>query len=122
MTDTMRPVRDLLVIALSAAVPLHIHELQGVDETEMVRIAHTCVDEVASRGDSLMFRSRKGASAEAFNALARGLAILAHAPGGVEFLGQHWEVPGGMVDSATADAVASQVRRIETCSPREDLL
>jgi hypothetical protein len=43
---------------------------------------------IAESGDVLQFRgSRKGAAAEAFNALARALAILSFLPDGVRFCG-----------------------------------
>lgn len=36
--------------------------------------------------------AQRGAVAETFKALAEGLAILALQPGGVNFMGEHWEV------------------------------
>lgn len=78
---------------LALAVPLHIEELRHVSPGGRVLIGRDCADEVAARGDSLMFPSKKGRTAEAFNKLARGLAVAAFQPGGVTFLGQHWEVP-----------------------------
>lgn len=86
----------LLGIALSAAVPLRIMELNRLDpasrERVIARWAADAVEPVASRGDILMYRSKKsGATAEVFNHLAKGLAALACSPGGVTFQGQHWE-------------------------------
>ena len=47
---------------------------------------------VASQGDIIQFRGgKKGDTAAAFNALAEGVALLAYCPGGVTFLGDHWE-------------------------------
>jgi hypothetical protein len=47
---------------------------------------------VAHHGDNILYRSKKkGESAKAFNALAKGLACLAFAPGGVNAFGGHWQ-------------------------------
>lgn len=82
----------LLPIALSAAVPLHIQELKRRPWDEITRIAHESADIVASKGDVLQFGGgKKGSTAAAFNALARGLAACAFAPGGITFLGLHFE-------------------------------
>jgi hypothetical protein len=51
--------------------------------------AHECATAVASDGDKIMFKE-KGKTAAAFNALAEGLACLAHCPGGVRFGGAHY--------------------------------
>ena len=54
--------------------------------------AQVCGQVIAEKGDVLQFRSKKrGASAEAFNRLAEGLACLSFSPGGVTFLGVTWE-------------------------------
>jgi hypothetical protein len=44
-------------------------------------------------GGYLSFRGKKrlGEAAEVFNGLARAMAVLAFAPGGVSFLDCHWE-------------------------------
>lgn len=82
--------QELLLIALDAAVPLWIFELQRLPLEEILRIAHECADIVASQGDVIQFRV-KGKTGLAFNALAKGLAALAFSPGGVRFMGRHWE-------------------------------
>jgi hypothetical protein len=85
-------VREVLRIALSAAVPLHVMELQRLSWAEVSASAKACGDIIAEKGDVLQFRGKKrGESAKAFNALARGLAALSFAPGGVTFLGDHYE-------------------------------
>lgn len=85
---------DLLRISLSAAVPLHIEELKqrgGPNEAELAQ-AREASRLVAEKGDRLMFRGKKaGESAQVFNALAFGLAVLSFCPGGVTFLGDKWE-------------------------------
>ena len=81
-----------LTTSLEVAVPMHIMELVTREPAELVAIARQCADVVAAHGDDILFRSkRKGATAEAFNALARGLAVLAYSPGGVDFAGLHFE-------------------------------
>jgi hypothetical protein len=84
----------LLTTCLQAAVPLRILEYRGRGGPgpEDVERARRAARTVAEKGDILMFRGAKpGQTAEVFNALADGLAVLAFCPGGVKFLGQHWE-------------------------------
>ena len=51
-----------------------------------------CGQMIAEHGDNILFRSvKKGETAAAFNALAEGIAILSFAPGGITFMGDHWE-------------------------------
>ncbi|MEV5819253.1 hypothetical protein AB0L22_08770 [Micromonospora haikouensis] len=85
----------LLTTALEAAVPLHIMNLTqlhpNVRERVRTRWAADGVDEIAYRGDTLQFGSKKrGEAAAAFNALARALAAGAFQPGGITFCGLHW--------------------------------
>lgn len=85
---------DVLLFALAAAVPIRIAELMRLpsqlrNDTGSAWAA-AGVDAVACHGDTLQFGGRKGEAANVFNALARGLAALALAPGGVHFAGQHW--------------------------------
>lgn len=81
----------LLTITLQAAVPLHILELQKIPLGEVMRIARECGQVVAEKGDVIQFKGKKGETAKAFNQLARGIACLAFAPGGVRFMGLHFE-------------------------------
>lgn len=64
--------RDLLVIALEAAIPLHAAELEGLPESTRLRIARHAGEVLACHGDVLMFRRKD--TTEVFNAVARGLA------------------------------------------------
>ena len=75
---------------LAVAVPMRIAELRGVGDDERLKIAAECGQHIAGHGDDLMFRSRPGRSAEAFNKLALGLACAAYLPGGITFAGQHY--------------------------------
>ena len=84
-----------LTATLQLAVPLWIAQLQqlaGDTRHEQARAwAEAAIDPVCSRADILLYRGgKKGQAAEVFNHLARGLAALAHAPGGVTFAGLHW--------------------------------
>lgn len=83
---------DLLRIALEAAVPLWIEKLKNQPVDYLLERARECGQVIAERGDIIQFRSKKkGASAEAFNKLAEGLACAAIiSPGGVTFLGTTW--------------------------------
>ncbi|MBI0296316.1 hypothetical protein JBE04_18055 [Streptomyces sp. PRKS01-29] len=86
MTDTQQ---SLLRTMLLIAVPMHIDKLCPLTPMRRCEIAHQCADVVAQHGDDL--QAGGGHCAEAFNALARGLAAAAlTAPGGVDALGGHW--------------------------------
>jgi hypothetical protein len=89
MTDHETNLRELLSISLSAAVPLRIHELTQKPWSEVEALARESAQVVAEKGDVLQFKGK--GTAEAFNALATGLAALAFAPGGVTFLGLRFE-------------------------------
>lgn len=83
-------VKFLLSVSLQAAVPLLLDELaHAPDRPLTIRTwAEQAADEVGSRGDILQWRgSKRGETAGVFNHLARGMAALATAPGGVRFLG-----------------------------------
>jgi hypothetical protein len=84
--------RDLMSTSLQVAVPLWIEEVRGWTVERRVATARESADVVASKGDVLQFGGKKGEAAEAFNALARGLACCAYQPGGITFLGDHYEV------------------------------
>ena len=80
---------------LEVAVPLKIADLRTYPEDQRMVMARQAGQYIASHGDDLMFRSKKGKSAEAFNQLATGLAALAFCPGGVSFAGMRWEADSG---------------------------
>lgn len=80
----------LLMVTLECAVPLHIFELQRLPWEVVERIAKECGQTVAEKGDVIQFYE-KGKTGPAFNALARGLACLAFAPGGVRYNGARWK-------------------------------
>jgi hypothetical protein len=88
----------VLAETLAVAVPLRMAELAVMEPDVRARTvrgwAARAADVVSSRGDQLMFRVKptkgEGGTADTFNHLAKGLAALAHAPGGVVFAGTHW--------------------------------
>lgn len=101
------PAHDTLLIALNAAVPLWMLELERmtpeIRELDRQMWARRSADAIAANGDVLMYGSkRQGEAAKAFNALAQGLAAAAYQPGGVTFAGRHW-----CVDHAACQAAAT---------------
>ena len=88
--------RDLLALALEAAIPLHVAELERLPEDTRIRIARHAGEVLACHGDVLQFRSpakrkRKAGSeskstAEVFNTLARGLAAAATLGHDIDFV------------------------------------
>jgi hypothetical protein len=94
---------SLLVITLRAAVPMWIAEVnKRHGETRAELLADWRKEAgpvVAANGDHILYLGHKrGDSAKAFNSLARGLAVLAHAAGGVTVFGLVWcakHSPGG---------------------------
>ncbi len=100
---------EALKLALGVAVPLRLAELARM--TPYQRQGAIAVwreqgeDAVAYAGDFLQVRHRdaRGETAKAFNRMAKGLAALAHAPGGVSFAGLHWRVG----NPSLADGVGS---------------
>lgn len=82
----------LLIATLGAAVPLWIMRLERQPWSYIAQRAPECAQIVAEKGDIIQYRSKKeGESAKAFNALAEGIAICAFFPGGVTFMGLHFE-------------------------------
>jgi hypothetical protein len=86
------PEEDLhpvLRVSLQAAVPLHMHEVRDWSFDQRAGAAAECADVIAAHGDDLMYGGKH--TADAFNKLALGLACAAYQPGGINFLGDHWE-------------------------------
>lgn len=85
---------DLLKAALSVAVPLYIMQWRkaGLSVEQIVEVGRGLGQVIAEHGDNILYRSKKlGETASAFNALAKGVAALAFAPGGVSVFGLHFE-------------------------------
>lgn len=92
--EEMHTQRMVLRETLRLAVPMHIEELRGLDGDRLAEVARSHAMTVGTHGDDLQFGGRH--CAEAFNALARGLAAAAlTAWGGITFNGLHWcTIPG----------------------------
>jgi hypothetical protein len=86
------PADSVLATTLSLAVPLWIAEVRTWSPEKRQARAQICGQTVASKGDVIQFRSKKkGETAEAFNRLAEGIALLAFCPGGVKAFGMHFQ-------------------------------
>lgn len=100
----MSDATELLKISLSSAVPLWIQELQGFTWSEILQMANNAATIIASQGDTLMYKT-KGKTRETFNQLAKGLAACSFAPGGVTFLGMHFEARHAAAEQFSGSAV-----------------
>lgn len=118
---------DALIFGLQVAVPLRIAELERMSAHQRQSTLNAwrvdAADAVGHRGDALQFRGRKGAAASVFNDLARGLAVLAHAPGGVLFAGVHWclEHPGGKAADTITDLTCTTGWVPPPAQPQRDI-
>jgi len=89
----------LLAAALGAAVPIWVDQIvrEGWSDERRRCEAEECATVVASRGDVILFRSAKrGETAAAFNALAKGVALLSFQLGGVVCFGTRYSVVDGV--------------------------
>jgi hypothetical protein len=81
-------------LVLEVGVPLRMHEIKsrkGPHDFDLAR-CREFAPVLASKGDVLLFRSKnKGETGELMARLIDALAVLACVPGGVDFLGLHWE-------------------------------
>jgi len=87
---------NILAIAMSAAVPLHIISLKdkgGPTKEDFSALQETS-DILGEKGDILLFGSNnkkdKGLCADIFNKTAKAIAILSFVPGGINIFGQHY--------------------------------
>lgn len=77
---------ELLLASLEIAVPLWAAELSGAPLRELLAEGPKLARTITESGDVLQFGGdREGRAAEAFDALARALAILSFLPQGVRF-------------------------------------
>jgi alpha-L-fucosidase len=87
---------------LAVAVPMWIDRMRHWLPREIDQRAHALVDitafdpSIAALVDDVARATTKkrspGSLGKSFNAIAEGLACLAHCPGGIVFAGSHWEV------------------------------
>lgn len=81
-------VLSLLEMSLTVSVATEIARLSRLPWDTLKTAAEASAEAVASHADDLLYGGKHCASTHA--ALARGLAVLSFAPGGVSILGWHW--------------------------------
>lgn len=81
----------LLELHLSTFVPLLIEEILR-ERRVLILPRPDLADIIAGQGDAILYRV-PGKTARAVGALTEALATLAFAPGGVDFMSLHFEVP-----------------------------
>jgi hypothetical protein len=85
----------LMRLHIEAMVPLAIHDLHKVGGPTDWHLEHArkLAWDIAECGDILIYKSdKKGETANMMNKLVEGLTILVFQPGGITFLGVHFEV------------------------------
>ncbi len=75
---------------LQTAVPLWINQFRGLSEDERLAMIGEVSKDFPEKMEYVIHR-KEGATAEAFNDLARAIALLSFMPGGVTCFNQHWE-------------------------------
>jgi hypothetical protein len=86
-----------LVETLRLAVPLHLVQInaEGLTSNQVQARLSKAAGAIGTYGDLLLYGGRTAKSrehtAEAFNALAYGIAVAAMQPGGIHYGGVHWE-------------------------------
>lgn len=98
---------DVLLTTLQLAVPMWIEQLRAVGGQLPYDERDRIIEQINSKGDDLQFGGKRGSAAQAFNAMAKGLAALAYAPGGVTFCGIHWCTDHAICEQADAYAAAT---------------
>lgn len=86
---------DVLIVSLQVAVPLWIRQLTDLDEDTRAALMGAWRDAawepLAHMSDvGMMGGGSKGVAAGWFNHLARAIAVLSFAEGGVTCFGEHW--------------------------------
>lgn len=85
---------DLLILSLDAAVPLWIESIRHTDGGPPLDFRdriNRIQDVMSETGEAILYRTKPGETARAFNALAEGIAILSFCPGGVTCFGRTWD-------------------------------
>ncbi len=86
------PDDTLLRLSLMTAVPMWQMDIRGWSAEKRAERSGICSQVIAEKGDIIQFRAKKkGATADAFNRMAEGVALLSFAPGGVRIFGMHFE-------------------------------
>jgi len=80
----------MLATCLDAAVPLWIEQFRKLPEEEWQRMLDEINKDFSAKMECVIHR-KEGETAQAFNDLARAIALLSFCPGGVTCFGRHWE-------------------------------
>jgi hypothetical protein len=103
--DTDQQHTELLTAALAHAVPLWIEEVRpwtveqrcarACDASGLIATGEKCDDFRGRHGNGPAHFANRCPNGDGtiFNALAMGLALLSYLPGGITYLGTHWETP-----------------------------
>lgn len=93
VADHERRIMDLLSVLLECSVNLRMLELAKLNPKDLWEQFRSrreyLTEQIAAHGDDLQFGGKHCAST--FNALAEAISYGAFVPGGITFLGQHWE-------------------------------
>ena len=81
---------QMLAIHLDAAVPLWIERFRDLPEDERLGMIREIEKDFPTKMEYVIHR-QEGKTAEAFNDLARAIALLSFCPEGVTCFGRHWE-------------------------------
>ncbi len=84
---------DLLLIGMEVMVPMWIREVAGWPPEDRQAAAAAAAELISCGADQLKEtnpRKRGLPRGTVTSAIARGLAVLAHLPGGVTWAGGHW--------------------------------
>jgi hypothetical protein len=93
-THPRRPVAEYTPLQqmLDLAVPLNILQVRSLTPEERLEETKGFADVLAHKGDLLLYGGgHKGETAGLFNKTAKVVACMAYLPGGVTFMGSHWE-------------------------------
>ena len=86
-----RTSEHVLMLSLELAVPQWVERHRRTAPAERAARARRLGQAIAANADRLLLRGKRpGETADVFNALAEGLALLSFQPGGVEFRGRRW--------------------------------
>ena len=80
----------MLATCLDAAVPLWIEQFRKLPEEEWQRMLDEINKDFSAKMEYVIHR-KEGETAQAFNDLARAIALLSFCPGGVTCFDRHWE-------------------------------
>ncbi len=90
--EAAKKANPLFTLMIDMAIMVAIEDMRRRGEDYRLAFCHDAVDVIASAGDTVEeARKTKGETAAVFSVIARAVAALAYQPGGVRFLGTHYE-------------------------------